>query len=518
MKGILISSSLTETFSDLLLNAIYEGSLEKLTNLLSDNMETIPSSALVRAAERGRADCVKILIQFGANVNLKFDGNTALHVAALYNFSDTVKLLIDSKADIDGPSHDFNITPLMAAASAGHFELVNLLINSGACINKVDLKGRTPLMHAAYYGRNEIISLLIEKGAVTKSLDFQRKSALIHTVMDGVNVEDKFRYQESVKALIQGGVDIHLGDKTQKTPLMYAISGRNLSIVNLLLQHDAKVNQKDKEGNSAVHYCARYGNKKIMKSLIRANASLYETNKKGWTPIQIAADVGNRQCIQLLLSEGINLNGYFLPGKSPLMLATISKDIKTVSHLLNIGANPYCLDENGNSLLMLGLRAKNIILINLFIREGNINARNNQEETALMIAAQWGDGLIVKQLINAGANLNDQDKNGDTSLLHAVKQGNIEATRYLIQPDTINQVNNHGETALEIALAKRRGSEQNIKEANSMINLLLQAGAFLPSFVSNLFLGGSPSFFKKSNLTKYSNDMDFGSFVFSKKC
>lgn len=56
---------------------------------------------LIEAAIHGKIECVKVLIEAGASVNLfnKYQ-NTALHVAAQNNRANVVTLLLENRADI----------------------------------------------------------------------------------------------------------------------------------------------------------------------------------------------------------------------------------------------------------------------------------------------------------------------------------------------------------------------------------------------------------------------------------
>jgi ankyrin repeat protein len=60
-------------------------------------------------------------------------------------------------------------TPLMLAASHGHAEIVQMLIEAGADVNARDFTGWTALHSAAYKGDPKIVSSLLEHGAVART-------------------------------------------------------------------------------------------------------------------------------------------------------------------------------------------------------------------------------------------------------------------------------------------------------------------------------------------------------------
>ncbi len=61
-------------------------------------------------------------------------------------------------------------TPLWQAASNGHTDVVRLLAEKGADVDRADtgswlFLGRTPLWHSACNGHLDVVRLLVEKGA-----------------------------------------------------------------------------------------------------------------------------------------------------------------------------------------------------------------------------------------------------------------------------------------------------------------------------------------------------------------
>ena len=76
---------------------------------------------------------IKVLLENGADpqeVDIKF-GIPMLGWACLYGNEQIARLLIDSGADVNGPDKNGNC-PLHQSAFMGHFEIVDLLIRSGA--------------------------------------------------------------------------------------------------------------------------------------------------------------------------------------------------------------------------------------------------------------------------------------------------------------------------------------------------------------------------------------------------
>ena len=108
------------------------------------------------AAESGKLEVVKLLLEKGANVNAKTpSGWTALTWAAWNGSSDVVKLLEGRVA----------AKTLMDAACLGDLKLLQQLIKKGADVNMKTLEERTPLMGAARRGHLDVVKALIALGA-----------------------------------------------------------------------------------------------------------------------------------------------------------------------------------------------------------------------------------------------------------------------------------------------------------------------------------------------------------------
>ena len=88
----------------------------------------------------------------------------ALCTAAEYGRLEGIRSLLDRGANINAVgSH--NWTPLHNASSNGHHQCVELLLDRGANINAVDTFNYTPLHWASINGHKQCVELLIDRGA-----------------------------------------------------------------------------------------------------------------------------------------------------------------------------------------------------------------------------------------------------------------------------------------------------------------------------------------------------------------
>lgn len=97
-----------------------------------------------------------------------------LMMAALKGHAALARKLIDKGADVNKPGW----APLHYAATGGHLEIMNLLLEHHAFIDAESPNGTTPLMMAAHYGTPAAVKLLLEAGADTAMKNQQGLSAV----------------------------------------------------------------------------------------------------------------------------------------------------------------------------------------------------------------------------------------------------------------------------------------------------------------------------------------------------
>jgi ankyrin repeat protein len=140
---------------------------------------------LAAAAFKGNGRIVDLLLARGADPNaVDATGKAAIAYAAARGFALIVRRLL--AAGVDPKRADGNdLTALMWAA--GHedgvgaraaLDVIALLLDAGAPIDAVDVRGRTALMIAAELGRAEIAEALLARGADRTLTDKSGRSAL----------------------------------------------------------------------------------------------------------------------------------------------------------------------------------------------------------------------------------------------------------------------------------------------------------------------------------------------------
>eukprot|EP00736_Rhodelphis_marinus_P006553 Rmarinus@m.23647 len=122
--------------------------------------------ALDGAAESGTAATVRLLVEFGANVNHRNRrGATPLIVCAYYGNTEAAAELLRNDPDLESTERFYAQTALAVASSRGHLDMVRLLADAGANFHHRDRDMYTPLRIAASKNHIQIFEYLESLGA-----------------------------------------------------------------------------------------------------------------------------------------------------------------------------------------------------------------------------------------------------------------------------------------------------------------------------------------------------------------
>jgi uncharacterized protein len=199
----------------------------------------------VRSAAEGDQKALGLFLAAGFDINKpNTAGYTGLMVAAERGRADIVKLLLDHKADPNAAGRD-GTTALMLAAENNQPEILKLLIGRGADPNRQDNNGWTAVLKAAYQGNPKCIEVL----ASHSKLELDR-ALLVATLLEK---------KDAVKALLDNGAEVDFKASDGRTPLILAAGKGNKDIVEVLLKAGADASLTDQGGQTAEAVAAAKG-------------------------------------------------------------------------------------------------------------------------------------------------------------------------------------------------------------------------------------------------------------------
>ena len=255
--------------------------------------------------------------------------HNAFQYACAFGLERVICSMLESEdIDVDAASHN-GTTALIRAASAGHTDLVKLLMSRGADPTKANWYG-SALHCAAEAGRCE-----------------------------------------SIRFLLSSGMNVDLRDDFGRTPLHCATDQRHMLATELLLDMGADPNTRDHAGIMVVHDGAQTGDERLMRRLLRdKRVDILATTVRGKTALHCAAEGGHAKIVRMLLDVCVGIDATFVGGYTALHLAARWGREDVVRLLVEAGANVNAKSDNKTTARYFAAAADHESIHKLLLEHG----------------------------------------------------------------------------------------------------------------------------------------------------
>lgn len=233
---------------EMLFMAICSGDTEELEQILrsgsSSNYGDASSDLLNCACATGNATSVRLLLQNGIPFqSVGGKGDAPLHTVVRRGSMDIVKLLLDYGADVNVETKSERRTPLHLASASKKLDVMRILLENEAEVDKVDIYGSTSLHLAAEIGFSNGVGALIEFHADPNIFNRDGWTALHLAAANG--------HLSVTEQLIAAHATVDCQNRFGKTPLHWACARGHLQVARLLLKHNASIEVRDKQDRTA---------------------------------------------------------------------------------------------------------------------------------------------------------------------------------------------------------------------------------------------------------------------------
>jgi len=528
--AVLSGLAVVSCFGTDLINAVQDDDKAQVAALLSKRVNVNEkdedgSTALAWAAVRCNTEIAGLLLKAHANPNLTNDQGIGPLSLAMTNGSPAIAQLLLAKGADANLARENGETPLMTAARLGQVDVMKMLLDRGANVNAREKRfGQTALMWAA--GTPAAVRLLVERGAdvratskvwdITATIYTPTTSTIGKTGIpwnnDGAYTSKQggqnallFAVQkhdlESVRILLDAGVDVNIAAADGTTPLLAALYkwdplgkefvggtgapapsgssarfGADLTMARFLLDRGAAVKIADGAGYTPLHGAtlavatittmgrdrsAYGGGKAVRTGAGKAPKPGTESTPPSGLKLEEALAMVRR-----LLDAGADPNRQTLyPTSGPVGDVRINP-APPGSSAFHIAANSDCLE----------------LVKMLADRGANPNLLRKDDHTPFSVAVLSTDEAIVKEMVERGANLtaryNPTDHFADPvkpisltrqnqTIMHiAAGAAAPEVIQYLYSKGVrLDAKNSMDETPLDLADHQERYREARSREA-----------------------------------------------------
>ncbi|KAJ8669463.1 hypothetical protein QAD02_000722 [Eretmocerus hayati] len=352
-----------------------------------------PGRPLLVALSLRRADIIRILLDYGADINYVAAHPSYLQTAfSMSDCASSVVTLLQRGLDVNlyvGNEDGFE-TLLILAVRKRKFELCKLLLQFNPNVNLKDHLYRTALFYPIKCQSSEMVSLLLSSGANPNLRDFEGVCPLLLAL--------RIKSYPIVKSLVYSGADLECVENFSSSgnALQVALISGYLHNYHFILNMQANIhfiNHKKENILDSVlisHRLRLYNNEfccTIFQHLLHLGARLDHMRHYPFVPPDFYA-YGTPAMLQILLQQGLQINtNPRIEYEPPLHTALHNRSPELLEYMVSeCNLDLENTDENGNTIFLKACKELKLTAIKYLVKFGaNVRAKDNCNASGLKL-------------------------------------------------------------------------------------------------------------------------------------
>ncbi|MDY0051191.1 MAG: ankyrin repeat domain-containing protein [Aliarcobacter sp.] len=256
------------------------------------------------------------------------------------------KTIVDDIIEIIAISRGFkSVNPILAPyikEDEKYDILLKKILSYKPNIEVQRLDGRNVLFDLVLYNDFDTLKTIINYGVNLNIKDKRGTTPLMYMVEEGLKIKDKKEKDSFIERLVyflKYRININIQDLDGRTVIHKAVIADDLVVVEKLLTKKADLTITDIHGRTALHHTQWHGNYKIARWLIAAGADMNQPDNSGFTLLNYAAIFAHARLVIALIASGVWM--YNRNHKNKKVAQFFKDREKNLDKLLNTVTNDF---------------------------------------------------------------------------------------------------------------------------------------------------------------------------------
>ncbi len=238
---------------------------------------------------------------------LQFNGMSVIQYAAYQGYDHYIKAS-DLPPSFYNTGTAAGMTALHLAAVRGYVNTVEVLLDKGANPLLENNNAQLPIYSALMVPMLHEQDLIHKKERVFNCLKKQAPQSIMHQDKSGDTVFQlmaTYGFYHLMQETLKEGTQLAFShNNLLHYPIHNAILNQQMDICRLLLEIPQVGTLADGENRVALHYAARYGNKELIELCCQVTADINIRDRYNKTPLILAGEADNIDAVAILLEKG----------------------------------------------------------------------------------------------------------------------------------------------------------------------------------------------------------------------